>query len=38
MKILVIEDDIKISSFLKKGLQEENYNIDCSYDGKEALY
>ena len=38
MKILIVEDDLKISSFLKKGLEEENYNIDCTYDGQEALY
>jgi len=38
MKILVVEDDLKISAFLKKGLEEENYNVDCSYDGEGALY
>jgi DNA-binding response OmpR family regulator len=38
MKILLVEDDEKISSFLKKGLQEEGYIVDCSYDGEEALY
>jgi DNA-binding response OmpR family regulator len=38
MKILVAEDDIKISSFLSKGLQEENYIVDCCFDGEEALY
>jgi len=38
MKILLVEDDEKISSFLNKGLKEEGYAIDCSYDGEEALY
>jgi DNA-binding response OmpR family regulator len=38
MKILLVEDDIKISSFLQKGLKEENYIVDCSYDGEEAFY
>lgn len=38
MKILVVEDDIKISSFLSKGLKEENYVVDCCYDGEEAFY
>ncbi len=38
MKILVAEDDIKISSFLSKGLTEENYIVDCCFDGEEALY
>jgi DNA-binding response OmpR family regulator len=38
MKILIVEDDIKISAFLKKGLQEEQYTVDCCYDGEEAYY
>ena len=38
MKILIIEDDIKISNFLSKGLKEEGYATDCSYDGADALY
>jgi DNA-binding response OmpR family regulator len=38
MKILIVEDDIKISNFLVKGLQEEGYVTDNTYDGNEALY
>jgi len=38
MKILIVEDDIKISAFLEKGLIEENYIVDCCYDGEEASY
>jgi len=38
MKILIVEDDVKISSFLSKGLIEENYAVDCCYDGEEAFY
>ena len=38
MKILVVEDDIKISTFLQKGLNEEKYIVDCCYDGEEAFY
>jgi len=38
MKILIVEDDIKISAFLQKGLEEEKYIVDTSYDGSEALY
>jgi len=38
VKILIVEDDIKISSFLKKGLVEESYIVDCSYDGEDAFY
>jgi DNA-binding response OmpR family regulator len=38
MKILIIEDDIKIVNFLKKGLEEESYSIDYSHNGEEGLY
>lgn len=38
MKILIVEDDVKISAFLEKGLIEENYTVDCCYDGEEAFY
>ncbi len=38
MKILIVEDDVKISAFLSKGLQEENYIVDCCFDGEEAFY
>jgi DNA-binding response OmpR family regulator len=38
MKILIVEDDIKISAFLEKGLKEENYTVDCCFDGEEAFY
>jgi len=38
MKILIVEDDIRISSFLQKGLKEENYTVDSSYDGEEGLF
>jgi heavy metal response regulator len=38
MRILVIEDEKKVANFLKKGLEEESYAVDCVYDGEEALY
>jgi DNA-binding response OmpR family regulator len=38
MKILIIEDDIKIINFLKKGLVEECYIVDYSTNGDEGLY
>lgn len=38
MKILIVEDDIKISNFIKKGLEEEFFTIDTSFDGQEGLY
>ena len=38
MKILLVEDDIKISAFLNKGLKEEKYTVDSCFDGEEAVY
>ncbi|MFH1522510.1 MAG: response regulator transcription factor [Patescibacteria group bacterium] len=37
MTILVVEDEIKITRFIKKGLEMEHYTIDAAYDGQEAL-
>lgn len=37
MTILVVEDEIKISKFIKKGLEMEHYTTDTAYDGEEAL-
>ncbi|PUE66132.1 response regulator [Arcobacter caeni] len=38
MKILIIEDDIKIINFLKKGLEEECYIVDSATNGDDGLY
>jgi len=37
MTILVVEDEIKITRFIKKGLEMEQYTVEATYDGKEAL-
>jgi DNA-binding response OmpR family regulator len=37
MTILIVEDEIKISKFIKKGLEMEHYTTDTAYDGEEAL-
>ncbi len=37
MRILIVEDDKKVASFLKRGLKEEHYAVDVSYDGEEAM-
>jgi DNA-binding response OmpR family regulator len=37
MRILIVEDDHKIANALKKGLQQESYAVDISYDGKDGL-
>ena len=33
MRILVVEDDKKVASFLEKGLREEGYAVDVAHDG-----
>lgn len=33
MKILVVEDEERIASFVKKGLEAESYSVDVAYDG-----
>jgi two-component system copper resistance phosphate regulon response regulator CusR len=38
MKILVIEDEVKTATFLKKGLSEAGYVIDVAADGLEGLH
>ncbi len=37
MTILVIEDEVKITRFIKKGLEMEHFTVDAAYDGKEGL-
>ena len=36
MRILVIEDEKKIASFIKRGLKEEGHMVDVAYDGEEG--
>ena len=37
MRILVVEDDDKIASFLAKGLKQSGFSVDIASDGEEAL-
>jgi heavy metal response regulator len=37
MRILVVEDERRITAFIKRGLEEEHYAVDVAYDGEEAL-
>lgn len=37
MTILVVEDEVKIIRFIKKGLEMEHYTVEIAYDGEEAL-
>ena len=36
MKILIVEDDRKVASFIEQGLREEGYAVDVAPDGQEA--
>lgn len=36
MRILLVEDNKKLSAYLKKGLENQSYSIDCAYDGEAA--
>ncbi len=37
MQILVIEDEPQIASFIKKGLEAENFQVQLCYDGEDGL-
>ncbi len=36
MRILVVEDDTPLASFVRKGLEEEHYAVDTAGDGEQA--
>lgn len=38
MRILLVEDERKVADFIKKGLSEEGYAVDCAADGKEGMF
>jgi two-component system copper resistance phosphate regulon response regulator CusR len=38
MRVLVVEDDVRIAAFVAKGLRENSYAVDTAADGEEALY
>ena len=37
MRILVVEDDLKVGAFLEQGLRDEDIQVDRAYDSPEAL-
>lgn len=37
MRILLVEDEINVAAFVKKGLEEEFYSVDIAEDGSEGL-
>lgn len=38
MKILLVEDEIKIASFVERGLKEEHYTVDVAHDGEKGFF
>ena len=38
MRILVVEDDARVASFIRRGLREEQYTVDLAEDGEQALF
>ena len=38
MRILLVEDDKKVASFIRKGLEEEGYAVDVAADGEAGLF
>ena len=38
MRVLVVEDERRLASIIKRGLIEEGYAVDTVYDGEEAQY
>ena len=37
MRILIIEDEKKVANFIKRGLEEERYDVDLAADGQAGL-
>ncbi|WP_343209359.1 response regulator transcription factor [Anaerolentibacter hominis] len=37
MKLLVVEDEVRINKLLSRGLRKKGYAVDCAFDGEEAL-
>ena len=38
MRILLVEDDARVASFIRRGLREERYTVDIGKDGEDALF
>ena len=37
MRVLIVEDERKISAYIKRGLEEEGYAVDVAFTGREGL-
>ena len=38
MRVLLVEDDVRIANFVSKGLRENSYAVDVANDGEDGLY
>ncbi|MBI3693346.1 MAG: response regulator transcription factor [Acidobacteria bacterium] len=38
MRILLVEDELKVASFIRSALEEHSYAVDVSHDGEEGCY
>lgn len=38
MRVLLVEDDVRIAGFVAKGLRENSYAVDVAHDGEDGLY
>ena len=38
MRLLVVEDEVKVASFLKRGLEEAGHVVDVAHTGEEGEY
>lgn len=38
MRVLVVEDEVDVARFIRKGLVEQSYAVDVASDGERALY
>src|SRR2546426_4424017 len=38
MRILVVEDDAQVASFIRRGLRAEQYTVDLALDGEQGLF
>lgn len=38
MRILVVEDEKRIASFIERGLKEQAYSVDLAYDGETGIF
>ncbi|MEJ2051359.1 MAG: response regulator, partial [Calditrichota bacterium] len=38
MRLLIVEDEIRLANFLKQGFKEQSYVVDITHDGEEGEY